>query len=208
MNETREEINKAVICNLFFTIKWKLEDEFNQQIHNVTHSIDSLLVKEIKSLENKIKEENSINDEEIEKENSDSIILENKEGKDEIENKSKLKKINKTCPKKYKFLELLNNLQVEKKKKELFDTILNVKDDPIIDSTIDEFVKILNDISITYSISSNISIKDSLDLYFNGKKGNILKKDKLSEKLENLIKNIKTITKGDKFEIDQILNLA
>ena len=141
---------------------------------------------EIKSLENKIKEENSINDEEIEKENSDSIILENKEGKDEIENKSKLKKINKTCPKKYQFLELLNNLQVEKKKKELFDAVLNVEDDPIIDSTIDEFVKILNDISITYSISSNISIKDSLDLYFNGKKGNILKKDKLSEKLENL----------------------
>jgi hypothetical protein len=92
LDETREEINKAVICNLFFTIKWKLGDEFNQQIHNVTHSIDSLLVNEIKSLENKIKEENSINDEEIEKENSDSIILENKEGKDEIENKSKLKK--------------------------------------------------------------------------------------------------------------------
>jgi len=208
LDETREEINKAVICNLFFTIKWKLGDEFNQQIHNVTHSIDSLLVNEIKSLENKIKEENSINDEEIEKENSDSIILENKEGKDEIENKKKLKKINKTCPKKYQFLELLNNLQVEKKKKELFDAVLNVEDDPIIDSTIDEFVKILNDISITYSISSNISIKDSLDLYFNGKKGNILKKDKLSEKLENLMKNIKTITKGDKSEIDQILNLA
>ena len=52
ISDEQEEIDRAVICNLFFNIKWKLGDEFNRQILNVNHSIDSFIAKEINVLEN------------------------------------------------------------------------------------------------------------------------------------------------------------
>ena len=116
LGETQEEKNKAVICNLFFTIKWKLGDGFNNQIDNVTYSIDSLLMNEIKALENNTKKEIYMDDEKVQKENSESSISEFEDGKT-IENKSKLKKINKICPKKYQFLELQIIYKLKKGKK-------------------------------------------------------------------------------------------
>ena len=210
LDEKQEEIDKAIICNLFFTIKKKLANEFNYKIHNVTHSIDSLLVKEIESLENNTKEDIGLNEDEIQKEYSDSSIPEIEDSQDKNKNKNKIKKINKTCPKKYPFLESLNNLKVEKERRELFDKILDIDDDddPIIESDIDGFVKILNDIRLTYCTSSNISIEDSLDLYLDGKKGNILKKDKSYKIVDNMIEKIKKITNEDESEINQILKLS
>ena len=210
LDEKQEEIDKAIICNLFFTIKKKLANEFNYKIHNVTHSIDSLLVKEIESLENNTKEDIGLNEDEIQKEYSDSSIPEIEDSQDKNKNKNKIKKINKTCPKKYPFLESLNNLKVEKEKRELFDKIVDIDDDddPIIESDIDGFVKILNDIRLTYCTSSNISIEDSLDLYLDGKKGNIIKKDKFYKNIDNMIEKINKIAQEDKPKIDKISKLA
>ena len=155
-------------------------------------------------------EDIGLNEDEIQKEYSDSSIPEIEDSQDKNKNKNKIKKINKTCPKKYPFLESLNNLKVEKEKGKLFNKILDIDDDddPIIESDIDGFVKILNDIRLTYCTSSNISIEDSLDLYLDGKKRNINKKYKPSEKLENIIEKIKKITNEDKSEINQILKLS
>ena len=171
--------------------------------------MDSFMVKEIESLENNKKEEINIDEEESHKENSENSILEIDDGKDKIENKNKTKKINKICPTKYQFLEELNKLQVEKEKQESFDNFFEIEeyDDPIIYSTIDDFVKLLNDIKLNYCTSSNISIEDSLYLHSDGKKRNILKTDNHSGKIENIIKNINKIAKGDESENEQILYL-
>ena len=207
LNEQQEEIDKAIICNLFFTIKWKIGDEFNQQIHNVTHSIDSLLVNEINALENNIQKEISIDDEETQEENSDKSISEIED--DEVENKNKVKIKSIFCPKKFQFLELLNSIRVEKNKVEMFDSILGSDDDDqIINSTFDDFINLLKDIKKIYYISSNISIEDSLNLYLDGKKGAILKTDKFTKKIQNIIKKINKISKNNKHEIEKISKFA
>jgi len=210
LNETQEEINKAVICNLFFTIKWKIGDEFNEQIHNVTHSIDSLLVNEINALEKDKKEEIHIDEKDSQNENSDISISEIENDKSE-NNKDKVKIKSMICPKKFQFLEFLNKMQVEKNKIEVFDTILESDDedddDQIINSTFDDFINVLKDIKNIYCTSSNISVEDSLNLYLEGKKVNILKV-KPSEKIDNIIKKISKISKNNKSEMDQILKFA
>lgn len=115
------------------------------------------------------------------------------------------------CPKKFQFLEFLNKMQVEKNKIEVFDTILESDDedddDQIINSTFDDFINILKDIKNIYCTSSNISVEDSLNLYLEGKKVNILKV-KPSEKIDNIIKKISKISKNNKSEMDQILKFA
>ena len=205
LSEETEEINKAVICNLFFTIKWKLGDELNHQIHNVTHSINSLLLEQINALENNQNE--NINAKEAKKNENENIQITAEKENNQFEDKNKLQNI--ICPKKYGFLGLLNSMQFEEKKAEVFDEILETDDeDPILDSSIDDFIKVIKDIKITYCTSSNISIEDSLDLYLNGKKGNILKREKLDKKVDNMIDKINKISQEDNPKIAQISKLA
>jgi len=206
LSEETEEINKVVICNLFFTIKWKLGDEFNHQIHNVTHSINSLLVEEINALENNQNENiNSNDDEDNQNENGQNTTSESE--KNQLADKKIIQNI--ICPKKYGFLDLLNNMQYIEKKAEVFDEIIEIEDDdPILESSIDDFVKVIKDIKLTYCTSSNISIEDSLDLYLDGKKGNILKRDISDKKVDNIIEKINKISQEDKPKIDKISKLA
>ena len=124
-------------------------------------------------------------------------------------NKNKIK--NKNCPKQYCFLESLNKIEAEKNKVEIFDTILNDEEDddnPLIQSSIDDFVKVLKDIKLTYFTSTNISIEDSLNLYFDGKKGNILKRVNSYENFNDIIKKVNEISKKDEPEINQISKLT
>jgi hypothetical protein len=111
-NNDPEELKNSIICNLFFDIKWKLEDEFNNHIHNITHSIISLLGNEIKQLENSDNGDEDLDDSTITKEGI----------KDDLSIKEKIPSENKNiiydtlCPKKYAFIEKLkNDIQVNKK---------------------------------------------------------------------------------------------
>ena len=100
-------------------------------------------------------------------------------------------------------------MQYIEKKAEVFDEIIEIEDDdPILDSSIDDFVKVIKDIKLTYCTSSNISIEDSLDLYLDGKKGNILKRDISDKKVDNMIEKINKISQEDKPKIDKISKLA
>ena len=66
----------------------------------------------------------------------------------------------------------------------------------------------LKDIKLTYCTSTNISLEDSLNLYFDGKKGNILKEVKSYEKINDIIKKVNKISKKDEPEIKQISKFA
>ena len=55
INNDKEEVDKAIICNLFFILKKKLDDEFTKNIHNFIISISSILKKEIVIFEVNIK---------------------------------------------------------------------------------------------------------------------------------------------------------
>lgn len=207
LNNNPEEINKATICNLFFFIKWKLGDKFNKQIHNITHSIASILANEIISLENNKKEETGKEKNEDNKTTKIETLEISKPEEENInkENNNIIKK--KLCPNKYNYLEIINkNIQIEEQPVIAMDNIFQIEeDDPIIKSTLDEFVNIIKEIKINYCTSSDISIKDSLNLYLDGKKGNILlKRDKACENVNKLIKGFDNLSKRDEKELEQI----
>lgn len=205
-NNDPEEIKNAIICNLFFDIKWKLEDEFNNHIRNISHSIISLLDNEIKQLENSDNEDEDLDDSTITKE----------EIKDDLSIKEKIPSENKNiiydtlCPKKYAFIEKLkNDIQVNKKDVKKFEEILQTdENDFIIPSNVDEFFKALKDIEISYDTLPSIKIEDSLDLYLNGKKGKILKKNLPDQNIKKIIKGYDKLSKEDKNEIIKIKNFC
>jgi DNA-directed RNA polymerase subunit H (RpoH/RPB5) len=205
-NNDPEEIKNAIICNLFFDIKWKLEDEFNNHIHNTTHSIITLLSNEIKQLENNDNEDGDLDDSTNTKE----------EIKDDLSIKEKIPSENiniirdTICPKKYAFIEKLeNDIQVNKKDVKKFEEILQTdENDFIIPSNVGEFFKALKDIEISHDTLPSIKIEDSLDLYLNGKKGKILKKNLPDQKIKNIIKGYDKLSKEDKNEIIKIKNFC
>ena len=49
-------------------------------------------------------------------------------------------------------------------------------DDPIINSSMDQFISILKERKISYSPNANIDIEEALNFYYDGKKGPLLKK--------------------------------
>ena len=200
LNNDENEKNKAIIFNLFFYIKKKLGNMFNFQIHNTSHSINSNIAETIKKSETKKKEKNSEIDNKDNKTNSDNI--DNKDNKDNennthlsnneinkngIQNKeSKIETnkneinidINNICSNIYKVTEKLNK-EIEIKDEFPIQTnynLLSIDDDSIVKSSIEEFAKTLNKMKSSFSISDTITLQQSLDLYLEGRKEEILEK--------------------------------
>ena len=192
-NNEEKEINKAIICNLFFYIKKKYGDVFNIQIHNTSHSINSTIAKELKKEDTK-KEEKS-----HEIENKDNIHLSNvknpangiQSSEAKIEENKNVINVNniKLCFNMYRITEKLNK-EIEIKEEFPFETnyeSLKGDEDSIIDSSIKEFAKILEKMKSTFSISTNITLQQSLELYLEGRKGEILEKSISIVNLKNII---------------------
>lgn len=200
LNKEQKEINKAIIFNLFFYIKKKFGKVFNFQIHNTSHSINSNIAETIKKSETKEKENNSEIDNKDNKTNDNNI--DNKDNKDNQNNahlsndkinkngiqnsESKIETnkneinidINNICSNIYKVTEKLDR---EIEIKEEFPTqtdynLLATDDDSIIQSSVEEFAKTLNKMKSTFSTSAIITLQQSLDLYLEGRKGEILEK--------------------------------
>ena len=205
LNENKEEIDKAIICNLFFFIKRKFGDEFNYQIHNKAHSINILLADEIKRLE-KEKEKSLLdkdNDKYDYKKENNSTQKNNT--KSEVNNNEIIINNNKICPIKYRSIQNLNEkIKVEEKMDSEFNYNSLEDNDPIINSTLNEFAKKLNMMKSTYSTSSYISLQQSLNLYLDGKKGQILEKNFSSINLAKIIKDCSEQKSND----NEIMNLC
>ena len=181
-----EEIKKAIICNLFFIIKWKLGDIFNEQIHNILLEIDSLITEEINNLE---KQEEKNEEGENEEENEEE---EKKDSDKKAQNKVKINNISKSnttsnernnsnkkeCPNKYFYIKKLSEkIDMDEINLPNLESFYSIDDDdPIINSSMDQFISILKERKISYSPNANIDIEEALNFYYDGKKGPLLKK--------------------------------
>ena len=166
LSENKEEIDKAIICNLFFFIKREYGDEFNDQIRNKSHSINLLLADEIKRLENEEKKEKTLDKD---KDKNDDKKEDNATQKNNIKSEANNNEIiiNKICPIKYRAIHNLNEkVKVEEKMDFEFNFNYSLKDnDSIINSTLNEFAKKLNMMKSTYSTSNYITLQQSLKIY-------------------------------------------
>ena len=203
LSNSAEEIKKAILCNLFFYIRWKLGDKFNQQIHKITLSINSILLNEINKIENNIKEQ----------EDSNIFGVLQKDGDQNINSKNKedsnvtiIKVHNKSCPNQFYSLEKLNNqIKVEEENISRFEYINSIEEyDPIINSNTKEFVKILNQIQSIFCTSADITLEQSLNLYLDEKKGDVFKKNSSFINLNKIIKDCESISSYDNGEINEI----
>ena len=193
LNNNKEEIKKAIICNLFFYIKTKFDDEFNDQIHNKSHSINSLTVDTLRKVEHKEEEKNMEDkDKSNSKDKKEKIGTQKNDQKGkEDQNQIITDNINKTCQNKFIVIKKLNSeIKVEEQKmpsEPIYNYSLD-QDESIINSSVNEFAKILQEMKSSYLISFNISLFDSLNLYLDGKKAKIIEKEFSSSNIKKLIK--------------------
>ena len=174
-NNCQEEIKNVIICNLFFYIKKKFGEQFNESIHNKTHLINSLTVDTLKNIEFKEEEKNMENKNKSKSKylkKTDRMEENNQKDKDD-ENQIITVNINKTCPNNFITFKKFNSVLKVQEPKISSELIYNYsleQDESIINSNLNEFAKMLQEIKSSYSISFNISLLDSLNLYLEGKK--------------------------------------
>lgn len=192
-NNSQEEIKNVIICNLFFYIKKKFGEQFNESIHNKTHLINSLTVNTLKNIEFKEEEEKNMENKNKNKskylKKTDRMEENNQKDKDD-ENQIITVNINKTCPNNFITFKKFNSVLKVQEPKISSELIYNYsleQDESIINSNLNEFAKMLQEIKSSYSISFNISLLDSLNLYFEGKKTAIIEKKFSSTNLKKII---------------------
>jgi hypothetical protein len=210
LSDDKEEIKKAILCNLFFYIKWKMENKFNDQIHNIILEINSLLAKELKKIENT---ENVNKNGGVIKTNKENIKIEipKYDLKTQLnENHGVIKNENVLCPNKFQYLNELNRQIKLKDEKflEIEDILEDEDDEPILKSSVDEFIKLLKKLKSTYMIMPGISVQQSLNLFFDGKKEEILKGKISADNMNSLIDYSNKLSSKDNKEIEAIANIS
>ena len=210
LSDDKEEIKKAILCNLFFYIKWKMENKFNDQIHNIILEINSLLAKELKKIENT---ENVNKNGGVIKTNKENIKIEihKYDLKTQLnENHGVIKNENVLCPNKFQYLNELNRQIKLKDEKflEIEDILEDEDDESILKSSVDEFIKLLKKLKSTYMIMPGISVQQSLNLFFDGKKEEILKGKISADNMNSLIDYSNKLSSKDNKEIEAIANIS
>ena len=186
-NNQEKEIHKAIILNLFFILRKKLNDKMNYSIHNETIKLKSFVAEEISKLENGnengnglIENKNSINT--INNLNNVNIKNNNDFGlnninKDNIINSEKLK-INKLCKNTFKFInnikEKFEIIPLFKENDKFFEKLELNSNEVMQDTNLIEFNNTLEKINKSYKIDSIISIYNAFNLFIDGKKSGIL----------------------------------
>ena len=210
LNNSEEEIKKFIICNLFFFIKPIFENEFKYQIHNKSNSINLLTIEILKNFEYK-NEKNIEDKEKIKNQNKKEISGIQTNSKPE-ENKKEIitVNINKTCPNNYrKIKKLYSEIKVKEQKIPpafIYNYTLYL-DESIINSNLNEFIKMLQEMKSFYSLSFNISVFDSLNLYLNGKKIKIMEKEASSVTLKKIITEYSEKISEDN-KLNEIINFC
>ena len=118
--------------------------------------------------------------------------------------------INKSCPNKYRSIKKLNSEITTKEQKMPSEFINNYaldQDESIINSNLNEFAKMIQEMKSSYSISFNISLFDSLNLYIDGKKSKIMEKEFSSANLKKIIEDCsKKVLEDNK--LNEIINFC
>lgn len=181
-NNEEKEIHKAIILNLFFILRKKLNDKMNYSIHNETIKLKSLVVEEISKFENEngsIEDKNNINNvKNINKaDNNNNKFCFNNIDKDNIINVEKVKE-DKSCKNTFKFInrfkEKFEIIPMFKENDKLFEKLELKPNEVMQDTSLIEFNNILEEINRSYKVDSIISIYNAFNLFIDGKKSGIL----------------------------------
>jgi nicotinic acid mononucleotide adenylyltransferase len=182
-NNEEKEIHKAIILNLFFILRKKLNDRMNYSIHNETIKLKSLVAEEISKFENGnglIGNKNSVytfnNLNNVNNNNNNEFELDNI-GKDNIKNIETLK-MNKLCKNTFKFIKIIKEkfeiIPLFKENVNLFEKLELNSNEVMQDTSLIEFNNILEKINKSYKVDSIISIYNAFNLFIDGKKSEIL----------------------------------
>ena len=222
LSEDKKEVDKAIICNLFFILRNKLSQEFNENIHNLTVSINSLIKNEIDILEGRIKNKDEKKEaNEAEEEKNDK----NESEKEVSENENVIQDQDKTCLNNYSHIREIKKILIIKE-----EPLSNDENeypsyddnDEIINSVIERFYDIIKEMKTVYNTPLNFPVEKSVDLFFDGKKGDVLHSvpmfegkskikiieecKKISDEDEKAIQRITTFYKREKKKIEFDLN--
>ena len=205
LSEDKTEVDKAIICNLFFIVRNKLSKEFNENIHNLTVSINSLIKNEIDILEGRIKNKDEKKEaNEAEEEKNDK----NESEKEVSENENVIQDQDKTCLNNYSHIREIKKILKIKEK-----TLSNCEieypsydNDEIINSAIERFYDIIKEMKTVYNTPLNFPVEKSVDLFFDGKKGDVLYSVQKFEKKSKIkiIEECKKISDEDEKAIQKI----
>ena len=204
LNNDEEELQKAILCNLFFYIKWNMGNKFNDQIHNIIHEINSLMAEELKKEEN---EQNGNKKGETIKSDKENIKINipKSDSKTQInENNIDIKNENVQCPNEFLFLNELSK-QIKFKDENSFeieDIFEDEEDETLLKSSVGEFINILKKIKSTFMILPGISVQQSLNLFFEGKKKEILTGKISADNTSSIIEYSKQISLKEAKEIE------
>ena len=188
-NNEKNEVNKAIILNLFMYIRKELNYIMNDAIYNLTSKVNYILKEEMDKIQygiNKNKDNKIIN-------NNNSIIIHNGKKLNKNDNNNSEKednnnlnqgenKIDKSC--KHFFNNINCIKQIIGNPSKIFEDNDNdyfldqFNDNKIINLSIDDFRKKLNDLDILYNINSEIQIDNVFDLFFEGNKSKIISQQK------------------------------
>ena len=203
LSKDKIEVEKAIICNLFFILRSKLSNEFNENIHNLTLSLNSLIKNELDILEGRIKNKDEKKEaNEIEEEKNDK----NESEKDILGNENVILNQNKTCLNNYSHIREIKKILKIKE-----ETLSNYEidypfynDDEIINSTIEIFYYIIKEIKTDYNTPLNFPVEKSVDLFFDLKKGDVLYPIPKFESKSKIIEECKKISDEDEKKIQKI----
>ena len=122
------------------------------------------------------------------------------------ENNNDIKNENVLCPKEFMFLNELNK-QIkfkEEKSLELEDIFEDEDDETLLKSSVDEFINLLKKIKSTFIILPGITVQQSLNLFFEGKKKEILTGKTSADNMNSIIEYSKQISSKEAKEIESI----
>jgi len=182
-NNEDKEIHKAIVLNLFFILRRKLNEKMNYSIHNETIKLKSLVAEEISKLENgNGLIEKKINGNSINNLNNVNINNNNEFGLNNSDRESITKeenlKINKLCKHTFKFInrikEKFETIPLFKEDDKLFKNLELKPNEVVQDTNLMEFYNILEEINKSYNVESIISIYNAFNLFIDGKKSGIL----------------------------------
>ena len=179
-------------------------NKFNDQIHNIIHEINSLMAEELKKEEN---EQNGNKKGETIKSDKENIKINipKSDPKTQInENNIDIKNENVRCPNEFLFLyELSKQIKFKDENSfEIEDIFEDEEDETLLKSSIDEFINILKKIKSTFMILPGISVQQSLNLFFEGKKKEILTGKISADNMSSIIEYSKQISLKEAKEIE------
>ena len=207
-----KDIDEAVLLNIFFAIKKKISEFFNNNIHNKPVLLNQIAKETIDKYENKQQEENDlkVKEENDYSQNTNPTIINNEEilkGQKDIQTQKKAsqeKTLTGEICENINIVSLKKNIPLEKKQDFYSFENIFLEDKALdVNSSLSSFNQLLQDKEKKmFKIISNLDLLDATNLYFKGEKSqnsinadnnkeNDIKKKESEEKITKIINNSK-----------------